>query len=435
MYRVAIICIVFLGYAVAFPLSPEAREDEQPDTAFSYTVRTLLFADTQSPAHSTQNPDNAFLNLYRSSGDLQVRPDFFVELPGMSAVAKPRFTSSYRWWEDGASKGESDSLNRVFLNEWRVQTKPFSALFLSFGKEKLLWGPSFLASPSNILFRDNEKVNPYAEVEGKYFAKMIALPSNALTVNLIVETQKDVNDLQEPVRPLQALKMDFMGSSYAFSVIGYHRPGDRFRLGSFGQWTASDALVLYYDGIVTKGTDALYPARDPANPLGGGFVKKYDDSNRLFTSSTVGGAYTFLSGGTFSLEFLYNGQGYNASEAGEYYTLRQSANDHFFDAGALSGLSRNTLNESLNNGLLFLRRYYLMGQFQLLEIKNMLDVTVRYVHGLEEHAGQASSIVEWRISNRFQLFNINTIAISNGKDTEFNAVIARSFMAGTEAHF
>ena len=40
------------------------------------------------------------------------------------------------------------------------------ALFLSFGKEKMLWGPSFLASPSNILFADIEKINPKTEVEG-----------------------------------------------------------------------------------------------------------------------------------------------------------------------------------------------------------------------------------------------------------------------------
>ena len=226
-----------------------------------------------------------------------------------------------------------------------------------------------------------------------------------------------------------------MGGNYLISMIGYLRQNDRFRLGSFGQWTASDALVLYYDGIVTKGTDALYPVQDPIYPLGGTFVKKYDDSGRLFTTMTAGGSYTFLSGSTFSMECLYNGQGYRAAEAAEYYRLRQSASDHFFDMSMLSGLSRQTLGASLNTGLPFMRRYYLMGQYQVREIKNVLDILVRYTHSLEERAGQVSSIIEWQLSDRVQFFNINTIALDHGKETEFNSVLDRMFLTGVEAHF
>ncbi len=416
------------------PLSFAAANEGEKESPFSYTIRTLAFAEGQYPSHSTQNPDNAFLNLYRYSGELDVRPDFFWEQPSISAVFKPRFIAAYRWWEDGATKGKTDSPGRAFVNEWRVQAKPFSTLFLSFGKEKLLWGPSFLASPSNILFRDTEKINPKTEVEGKYLAKLVSVPNNSITVNVISETQKEENELLETLRPLQALKTDVMGGNYLISMIAYYRQRDRFRLGSYGQWTASDALVLYYDGIVTKGTDALYPVEDRANPLGASFVKKYDDSGRLFSTVTAGGSYTFLSGSTFSLEFLYNGQGYSDAEAGEYYRLRRSANDHFFDS-MLSGVSQMTLNESLNTGLPFLRRYYLMGQFQVREIKNVLDVIVRYMHGLEEHAGQASSIIEWQLTDRIQFFNINMVSVDTGRNTEFNTALNESFIAGIEVHF
>jgi hypothetical protein len=76
-----------------------------------------------------------------------------------------------------------------------------------------------------------------------------------------------------------------------------------------------------------------------------------------------------------------------------------------------------------------------MAQFQEREIRNVLDVMLRYVYGLEERSGQASTILEWQISKRLQFFNINTVAISGGGDTEFNSVLAGSFMAGIEAHF
>jgi len=37
----------------------------------------------------------------------------------------------------------------------------------------------------------------------------------------------------------------------------------------------------------------------------------------------------------------------NDAEARDYYLLRRNAADHFFDGGAMSGLSQQTLGESL----------------------------------------------------------------------------------------
>jgi len=426
--------ILAIMLLLLIPAVSLAGDDATDGNGVTYTVNTLLFGAAQYPAHSTQNPDNAFLNLYHYSTDLEVRPDVFLEKPSFSAVFKPRFVSSYRWWEDGLAKGRTDSESRALVNEWRVQAKTASTLFLSFGKEKLLWGPSFLASPSNIVFKDTEKLNPKYEVEGKYLAKALYVPTAAVTVSVIAQTQKDENERRETLKPLQVMKADLLGGNYLVSVIAYHRQDDRFRLGSFGQWTASDALLLYYDGIVTRGTDALYPVQD-VSPLGGTFVQQYDDSGRLFTTAIAGGSYTFLSGSTLSMEFLYNGQGYTDAEATEYYRLRRSANDHFFDGGLLSGLSQKTLGEAFGTGLPFLRRYYLMGQFQFKEIANVLDLIVRYTHSLEEHAGQASTILEWQLSERTRFFNIATFGVNSGGDTEYNALVSKSIMAGIEVHF
>jgi hypothetical protein len=399
---------------------------------FSSNIRALLFAEAQAPAHSTQNPENAFLDLYRYSGEVDLRPDLFYDAEHVSGVFKPRFTAAYRWWRDGAPKGKTDGQSRAFVNEGRVQAKPHPALFLSFGKEKLLWGPSFLASPSNILFKDTEKLNPKTEVEGAYLARGMYLPMSALTLIAISETQDDATTERANENPVRALKTDWVGATASVSLIGYFQQDARFRLGSYGQWTASDAILLYYDGIVSRGTDALYPVPDPVNPLGGAFARTQDGSSRLLATVTAGGSYTLLAGSTLSLEFLYNGQGYGDADADAYYSLRRNASDHYFDGGQLSALSQQTLSEALNTGLPFLRRYYVMGQYQVREIANVLDVIVRYTHSLEEHAGLASSIVEWQLSDRVEFFNINSVAVSRGRETEFNAVLAWSVMAGVE---
>jgi hypothetical protein len=429
--------LLLCAVLVATPVVALAAEQAPPGTSdgFSSNVRALLSAEAQYPAHSSQNPDNAFLHLYRYAGTAELRPDLFYDSDMVSVMFKPRFSSSSQWWEDGVAKGERDNLSRAFVNEWRVQAMPLSSLFVSFGKEKLLWGPSFLASPSNILFKDTEKINPKIEVEGKYMARLMYLPSAVVTITGLSETQSDDTLTAGDDNPVRAMKADWVGSNAALSFIGYFKRDDRFRFGSYGQWTASDAVLLYYDGIISRGTDALYPAPNPASPLGGTFTQRYEGSDQLFATAVVGGAYTFLSGSTLNLEFLYNGQGYGDADADEYYRLRHAAGDHYFDGGLMSALSSRTLGQTVNTGLPFLRRYYLMGQFQVREIGNVLDIAVRYTHGLEERAGQASTILEWKLSDRVQFFNINMVGIDRGKETEFNAILARSFMAGIEVHF
>ncbi len=431
MVASALFCVIFVVQAHSL----SAEEKEQADKSLSYILRSLLFFDASYPAHSTQNPENSFLRLPRYSAELDLRPDFFLETPYTSAVFKPRATSSHQWWEDGVIKGENGGRSRAYVNEWRVQVRPYSTVFFSYGKEKLLWGSSFLSGPSNILFKDTEKANPKTEVEGKYLARLVYLPNNALTFTAISETQKDDGMPQVNDKPIRALKAELMGSDYLLAVIGYHKQDDRFRLGTYGQWTASDALVLYYDGIVTKGSDALYPEENQSLPLDGEFVKKYDNSSKLFTTVTAGGSYTFLSGSTLSMEFLYNGEGYGDAEAREYYRLRQDAANHFFDGGTMSASAAKTLSESLNTGSPFLRRYYLMAQFQNKEIKNVLDIIFRYVHSIEENAGMASTIIEWKLTDNLQFFNLNTVSVGHGRDTDYNSILAKSFMAGIEVHF
>ncbi len=68
------------------------------------------------------------------------------------------------------------------------------------------------------------------------------------------------------------------------------------------------------------------------------------------------------------------------------------------------------------------------------EIKSVLDVYLRYIYSLEERAGQASTIIEWQVTDRLQIFNINTAAVGGG-NTEFNSLLSKSFMAGVEVHF
>jgi len=429
--------LLLLAALVAMPVTTSAEEQALPQATndwFRSNVRVLLFSELQEPSNSSQNPDNAFLRIPRYTAELHLRPDFSLGAPMVNGTFKPRVTAIAAWWRDGEPAGDSDSEARFFVNEWLVQPKLTDDLFVSFGKEKLLWGASFLVSPSNILFKDTEKVNPKAEVEGKYMGRVVYMPNRTVTITGINETQREENTFGGRLQPIRALKVDVMGSSSQVSVIGYSQQHERFRLGSYGQWTASDAVVLYYDGIVSKGTDALYPVPDPANPLGGSMDPVNEQSSRPYATVTAGGSYTFLSGETLSFELLYNGAGYDDEEARNYYSLRQNAAAGYLSGGPLAGLSSKTLAGTLNPGMPFLRRYYAMAQVQEREIGNVLDVMLRYVRSIEENAAAASVIVEWQATKRLQVFTIDTIAIG-GKETEFQSLVGKSFIVGVEMHF
>jgi len=428
--------LLLCAVLVAMPLMAPA-EEQTPQPAsdwFTRNFRVLLFSEMQEPSRSSQNPDNAFLSLPRYTAELQLQADFSANAPMVNWTFKPRVTATAAWWRDGVSAGERDRETRFFVNEWMVQPKLTDDLFVSFGKEKLLWGASFVVSPSNILFKDTERANPKAEVEGKYLGRVVYMPNRTITITGISETQREENAIGGPLRPIRVLKVDIMGGTTQVSMIGYSQQHERFRLGSYGQWTASDAVVLYYDGIVSKGTDALYPVLDPANPLGGGMAPINEQSSRPVAAVTAGGSYTFLSGETMSLELLYNGAGYDDDDARNYYALRSNAAAHLFDGGLMTGLSAKTLAETLSTGMPFLRQYYAMAQVQEREIGNVLDVMVRYVRSLEENAGQASVIAEWQATKRLQVFTIDTVA-TGGKETEFRSLIGKSIIAGVEMHF
>lgn len=399
----------------------------------SYLFRTLGFINMQYPGDSTQNPQNGFLKLYRYSYEVNLRPDFFITLPHLKGMLKPRLNSYYRTLEDGVLKGKSDDQTEGFINEWRLQGELTPSFFLSYGKEKLLWGSALFANPSNPFFKDNEKKsNSKIELKGKNFIRLVYIPNNAMTISFIGNVRKDDDTAaQEQFKRAYAVKMDVTGKDYLIGLIGSRKETESIRLGGYGQWTLSDPMFIYYDATATRGTNALYPELSVGNPLGYEFVEKYKDENSIFATALVGVSYTLLDGSTFNLEYLHNSSGYNSDEASRYLLLRQRASEHFFDNNALSSISAKVLLEANDPGLLFLRKNYAMVQYMKKEIKDVLDIILRYTYNLDDGSGSLVSVLEWGVSDNVKFFNINNINMG-GQNADFRSIIERSFMFGIE---
>lgn len=169
---------------------------------FSFDLRVLGFGMIQDTSDSSQNPGNNFLQIPRYLGDLQVRPDLRLNLEPLELSVKPRMKLEYRDWQEGIRKGNTEWEDDWYVNEWLARWKARENLFLSYGRENLQWGPSFLFSPSNPYFQDNGRRNPYLEVPGMDFGRLVWIPESSWTLSLIANTDAGMNKPNGPDRYL-----------------------------------------------------------------------------------------------------------------------------------------------------------------------------------------------------------------------------------------
>jgi hypothetical protein len=441
---------VFIAYLLLLSISSTAAElsnhmekveelnssllwDELSE-GFDYSFRFLTFGTYQDVAESTQNPDNDFLKIPRYIAELDVRPDFSLNFRRLELSAKPRMNLEYKVWKDGTLEGNDDWEDDWFINEWLARIRMTENLFASYGRENLQWGPSFLFSPSNPFFTDNGRSNPKQEVPGMNFARLVWLPSMTWTVSFIANLDKGRQEYKvQEFQKVYAMKLDYSGKESYASMILSHRKEDRTRLGIFAGKTVSDAFLLYGEGVLSKGSNALYPV-ETNNPFGASMEPVEDEDSSLKGSLLVGGSYTLEIGPTLTLEYLHNGFGYNDREASLYYQLRQEASDAYVSTGPLADLSRLTLSRTADPGLSFLRRNYIMLQYQHNEIMDVLNLTFRWIRNLDDGCGRLILIAEYFLGDHVQLFSIGTIN-GGSRDTEFRTLLDNQWIIGLEYTF
>ncbi len=436
--------VLILALWLCWPKIGQAGEEKAtgPDglqkiltESFSWDLRVLSYGTVQEPAHSTQNPGNNFLQLPRYSANLEIRPDLRLKLDSLDLMAKPRMRLVHDFWQEGLRRGEKQENNDAYINEWLARWKARENLFLSFGRENLQWGPSFLFSPSNPFFQDNGRRNPYQEVPGMDFGRIVWIPESSWTFSFIANTEagRSTPFGPDPFEKAYALKLDYTGRENYGSLIFSHNEGSRNSLGFFGGWTVSDAVLLYGEGVFVQGNKALYPQKDES-PFGASMQKLHQEDQAIMPVLLAGGSYTFETKGTLTMEYAYYGPGYNDEEAARFYALRRSAADAFRSRGLLSGLGQKTLGQTVNTGLRFLRKKYGLLQYTQNNILNSLDLTLRWTQNLDDGSCQFTSLVSYSLGNHWELFSVGTVN-GGSKDSEFGSILDFQWMIGVQFTF
>ncbi|MDI6761665.1 MAG: hypothetical protein QME83_01415 [Thermodesulfobacteriota bacterium] len=449
LFTVVVLLMVGLG---CLPETGMAGEDSHTALAviqktlaerFSWDLRILTYGIIQEPSNSSQNSENNFLQIPHYTADLEIRPDLRLNIDPLELSAKPRMRLEYSIWREGYRKGESEWDDDWYINEWLARWKVCNNLFISYGRENLQWGPSFLFSPSNPFFQDNGRRNPYLEVPGMDFGRLVWIPESSWTISFIANTDEGRNKTASgfpigfpqgtPFKKTYALKIDYTGRQNYGSIIFSHREDSLNSLGFFGGWTISDAILLYGEGVITQGSKALYPKRD-SSPFGASMQKLHQDDSTIKPVLLIGGSYTFAASGTLSMEYAYYSPGYSDADSDTYYSLRRRAAGAISSNGLVSALGQKNLTETANTGLRFLRKNYALFQYTQNNIKNKIDLTLRWTQNLNDGSGQFTTVVSYSMGNHLELFSVGTV-MAGGKNTEFGSILDYQWIIGLKYSF
>jgi len=414
--------------AAAMPDENSSKLD-QFRNGFSGDLRILTYGVLQQPANTTQNPGNNFIEIPHYITYLEARPDLRFESSFLDLSVKPRAKLNYSIWEEGKREGETDWADDWYINEWLARLKVADRLFLSYGRENIQWGPSYLFCPSNPFFTDNGRSNPYMEVAGMDFARVVFVPHLFWTVSFIVNTGEGENVIigTEPYQKTYAAKIDYTGRQNYASVI-VSQKDSRVTGGFFGGWTLTDAILLYGEGKLTKGSMALYAREDEATSTVTIDRFHKDDSN-IKPVILAGGSYTFENSGALTLEYMYNDQGYSRSEADTYYLLRKKGAAALESGGPDVWLGKAVLYQTGDSGLKFLRKNYTMMQYYQGNIKNRYEITLRWTQNFDDGSAQFLVLGSSSLGNRWELFS-SVLANAGSAETEFGSILDYQVMVG-----
>jgi hypothetical protein len=290
-------------------------------------------------------------------------------------------------------------------------------------------------SASNPFFVENGQSNPYRELGGRDYLKAVYFPNNPVTLSLISNTDLGRDELidQSAFRRTDAAKIDYVGTATSGSLILSQQREGPERIGGHWQWTLSEALLVYAEGGFTFGSESLYPLRI-SDPPGWTFAAM-PGSRGIGSLSLAGFSYTFVSGLTMAVEYVYNAAGYSGQEAEDYFTLVEEASQQFLGGGpASASAAAALLAQARAPRLPLLRRHYLFLQFLRTNLRDQLDLTVRYTRNLDDDGSSLVPIAEWNANEYLRLFALGLFNFGSER-TEFQRYLDQQILGGINVTF
>lgn len=299
---------------------------------------------------------------------VELRPDLLWQQGSWQLDLQPRLAADSR----------NDS--SIWLNRGHVrwQSGQWSA---SAGRELLLWGPSLFWTLSNRLWPDNGRTEPHSELPGHGLLHVDYSADSRQLTQLLWQFDHGHaagDDRRGPAREAQLLllRQEISTDNGSGGLVVSQRRGQQLRVGAWGQYTASDALIVYADSDWGRREQAGLPGL----PLQG--------HARL--QALFGAGWTSADGLTLNGEYFYNG----AAPDSEQLQLREQLWQAWPSAWrpALSDAGTTTLH-----------RHQVA-----LQLMNGGDADFKWIarlnHALQQDSGNAMLQLAWTPGENWQLW-------------------------------
>lgn len=419
---IALVSTVIPGSAWAI----DAQDDEASTGRFTLHQHTQLVGYASGYVVNTRslvNPNNQIAKLPTTQAQFAPRVDLTLTVDPCYLQLKPR---GFFVWQ-GKTPGASGTSTDAYLNEGRMSCQA-GPVNVEVGRSVLLWGSSIMLSPSNPFFAETGKTDPVRELLGRDIVRVSAQINPAWSVEAISSLHVDTRDTtKENFSPVTALKVNWTGDTASASALVSHRNNGVDRIGAYGTWTVSDALLFYGDASLGRGRNALFAVQQPQAPGGWTFLQNQTRDSSLRASALLGTSYTYLSGWTQTLELLYNGDGYSSGERRSYQKAIQSGNTALAAGNAAAA---GLLGQSLDPQQSLLGRRYALVQLGRTDLFNKLDVTLRYMQAFDAPLGGNLALsVNYKLSPAAELFAYGQWNVGNSQ-SEFAQLYRFSVMSG-----
>lgn len=397
-------------------LMPLAHADEEAQWVFTSRGQALLSAThVERQDNSLLNPGNAIAHIPSERYELELRPDLELKRPGLALLLKPRASVSH-------TPGDAD--NDIWVNEGWLRWKPAQQWYLQGGREIWLWGPSMFWSPSNPFYLGTGKNVPQRELPGRDIARVSWMPADNVALTLANNFGNGhPRELQPEQRKLTLLKLDLNNNEASGSLIASRREGELWRFGAYGQWTFSDAVLLYADGSYGR-RDGLKVVQNANNSLGWQVVDN-PDAERTGTL-LLGGGYTFESGISLNLEAMHYGDGLSQSNASQGSEMAQQMSPWLNTP--LAPYAAAALGAGIEQQRLQQRRNYMA--LQLLDpTHERYSWNLRYIRSIDDRSGEFVPLGSYDLNDKLQLW-ANFSLRHGGQNSEYSQLVKRSAMLG-----
>jgi hypothetical protein len=365
-----------------------------------YGADLLVFGTAQQPRlDSPYNPENLLAGLPRRQLETQARVRLRWESDVLVLSLGPRFGIRRDFGTNDAST--DSSADYAYLQSWLIEARSerFDAFY---SRELMLWGPSQFASPSNPFFDDTNQVNPFTELPSRDFIGARWRASDRTTVSLIrnISVGRD-SEILRSFQPINALRVEQVEQNFTLGLNLAQREGST-QLGGYGQLTASDALLVYADAALFKGSRRLIARQ----PQGGNDwrLDSRDDADRLYQDAVIGASYTFEGGSTTNLEFRHNTEGYTAGELRDLGIFASEQATRFADpAPQISGSAAAQLGLLAQPSARSYGRSYVHLQYVDRKLVRDTSLVLQLSYGLDTSDGVATAVVSHDLNDRVRL--------------------------------